>query len=232
MKKVIVSLSGGMDSAVTAALAINQGCDVSAVIFTYGSKHNQYENLAAKNFANHMGIGYQIINLENVFENFPSSLMKDNQIEIPEGHYAEESMKSTVVPGRNIIFLSILSGLAWSIEAEEIWLGIHAGDHPIYPDCRPEFFSAMSSAVHYGTDDRIRLVAPFLRLNKGDIVKTGLDLNVPFRLTRTCYKNQPVACGKCGSCVERLEAFEVNGVTDPIPYVEYSESEEVRDEKD
>jgi len=138
--------------------------------------------------------------------------------DIPEGHYEDESMSRTVVPGRNIIFASILTGVAWSLGAEEVWLGIHQGDHAIYPDCRPEFYRAMNEAVTLGTDGKVVLKAPFLDTNKTGILRRGLFLNVPYGYTRTCYKEQEIACGKCGSCQERLEAFAECGLTDPVEY--------------
>lgn len=219
MEKIIVSLSGGIDSAVTLALAIKQRYECSAGIFRYGSKHNFYESNAAVRIACHYKIPFQIIDLEKVMAGFKSNLMM-NGGDIPEGHYENENMNQTVVPARNIIFISILSGLAWSIEAEEVWLGIHGGDHAIYPDCRPEFYYAMKRAIETGTEEKIELVAPFLHQNKTYIVQKGIELKVPFEFTRTCYKDQELACGKCGSCIERLEAFSKNGMKDPIKYEE------------
>lgn len=218
MRKAVVSLSGGVDSAVTLAVALKDGYTCQGVGFRYGSKHNRYENKAAKAVAEAMGVPFHLLDLKKIFEGFPSSLMQASDEEIPEGHYEEDSMKSTVVPSRNIIFASILSGYAQSVGAEQVWLGIHAGDHFIYPDCRPEFFEAMSKAVELGTDMKVALVAPFLHNNKVDIVKRGFLLDVHFELTRTCYKAQKIACGKCGSCVERLEAFRESGLKDPISY--------------
>ena len=218
MKKIIVSLSGGVDSAVSLAFALEQGHECHAVSFDYGSKHNYYENNAAIRIDRHYKISFRIINLEEVMDGFKSDLLKSGG-EIPEGHYEDASMSKTIVPARNIIFISILTGLAWSIKAEEIWLGIHAGDHAIYPDCRPEFYYAMKRAIEVGTDEMVELIAPFLYQGKNDIVKKGIELNVPFELTRTCYKDQELACGKCGSCVERLEAFSKNKRIDPIDYV-------------
>jgi len=217
-KKVIVSLSGGLDSAVVLAQALCENYEVEAVGFCYGSKHNKFENKAAQSLANYMNVPFRLIDMRETFKNFQSSLMADSNVKIPEGHYEAESMKSTVVPSRNIIFLSILSGLAWSVGAEEVWIGIHAGDHFIYPDCRPKFFEVMRRAIEIGTDERITLVAPFLHVAKRYIVQRGIELGVPFELTRTCYKNQETACGKCGSCIERLRAFELNNAEDPICY--------------
>ncbi len=217
--KAIISLSGGMDSATVLAEAISHGREPITVGFTYGSKHNVYENRKARQLANYYHIPFQIINLETTMESFKSNLFI-GQGNIPEGHYEDESMKQTIVPGRNLIFISILAGLAESIEAEEVWLGIHAGDHAIYPDCRPDFFQAANLAVTRSTENKVVLRAPFLHKSKAEILKRGICLGVPYELTRTCYKNQKLACGKCGSCIERLEAFQMMNIKDPIYYDE------------
>jgi len=130
-------------------------------------------------------------------------------------------MQATVVPARNLIFSSVIAGYAESVGAGAISLGVHSGDHHIYPDCRPEFVSSLNTSVLLATDKKVRVEAPFLNYTKAEIIKTGLNLKsveVPYHLTRTCYKDQELACGKCGSCFERLEAFEELGLTDPIKY--------------
>lgn len=228
----IVSLSGGLDSAVLLGdvlemlkkKAINQkSIDVSTkvlcVAFNYGSKHNRYENHAAANIADHYGdrTGFELVDLRGVMNHFKSVLLQDGG-DIPEGHYEEESMRQTVVPGRNLIFLSILAGLAESYQIPEIYIGAHAGDHNIYPDCRPIFLQHAAEAIYHSSDGKVRVVRPYEGINKQQIVSIGLTQSTPFFLTRTCYKAQPVACGKCGSCQERLEAFQKNGVVDPIDY--------------
>lgn len=219
MTKAIVSLSGGMDSTTVLADALSQGREViSCVGFNYGSKHNPHELEAGKQIATHYKTPYSIIDLRNAMYGFKSALMDHTQA-IPEGHYEAENMRQTVVPARNIIFLSLLAGEAWSRGASEIWLGIHAGDHFIYPDCRPEFYHAMNEAIRIGTGDLVSIKAPYLYGNKTTIIKRGLELNVPYHLTRTCYSSDNIACGKCGSCQERLEAFQANGLQDPIEYI-------------
>ena len=147
--------------------------------------------------------------------------MQANSDTIPQGHYAADNMKSTVVPGRNLIFLSIMASLAETVGATEIALGVHAGDHFIYPDCRPAFIEIAKKCIELSSDNLVTIITPFLHYTKGDIVRlgNGLDMKVPFHLTRTCYTSNEIACGKCGSCVERLEAFSENNIEDPIPYV-------------
>ena len=215
--KAVVSLSGGMDSTAVLARLLDEGKKVECFGFEYGSKHNPYEQAAARAVADFYKVSYTLIDLSAVASHLQSNLLKTGGA-IPEGHYNDQSMSLTVVPGRNIIFLSILAGIAWSREDSEIGIGIHQGDHAIYPDCRQSFFRAMGQAIREGTDNRVSIVAPFLDTDKAGIVKWGLKHGVPFYLTRTCYKDQPVACGKCGSCRERLEAFEQNNQEDPIRY--------------
>lgn len=217
MKKVIMAQSGGMDSATLLAWLLAKGYEVEAVSFDYGSKHNRYERQMAEKFAAHYGVKLHKIDLTGVMSGFSSALLKTGG-PIPEGHYTDASMGATVVPGRNIIFLSILAGLAWSVGAESIAIGIHSGDHAIYPDCRPDFYAAMDNAIYEGTDGRVGILAPFVDWDKTKILQWGISNGTPYHLTRTCYKDQPLSCGKCGSCVERLEAFANVGEIDPIPY--------------
>lgn len=215
--KVMIAVSGGMDSAVVLGKAIQDGHEVRGVGFRYGSKHNPYENAMAVRLASHYGIPFHMIDLTPIAAELKSNLLVTGGA-IPEGHYEAESMKQTVVPGRNLIFTAVLAGMAQSHGCEEVHLGIHAGDHAIYPDCRPTFYRAAADAVMYGTDGAVKLLAPFIHRKKSQIVGLGLELGVPFHLTRTCYKQQPIACGKCGSCQERLEAFVLNDAVDPLDY--------------
>ena len=216
-KSALISLSGGLDSSTLLAYLLNQNYHVECIGFTYGSKHNKYELEAAKKIAEYYNVKYDLINLEEVMKSFRSNLLK-NGGEIPEGHYTEDSMKLTVVPARNIIFISIMAGLAWSRNLNCIALGVHASDRHTYPDCQKSFIDSMGLSIISGTDGNVELISPFITIEKWDIVKIGLELKVPYELTRRCYKDQPIACGKCGTCRERIEAFERNGVKDPIEY--------------
>jgi 7-cyano-7-deazaguanine synthase len=219
--KVVVAVSGGMDSATLLAHLIDKGCEPIPISFIYGSKHNQYESAAADKLCVHYGLQRTLIDLTDAFIGFKSALMGDGPA-IPEGHYTDASMSATVVPARNIIFSSFMAGLAWSKGAPYIALGVHAGDHAIYEDCRPEFIKAMDTALFLGTGSRVEILAPFLGMDKGDIAIMGTLLNVPYELTRTCYKDQPTSCGKCGSCVERIEAFAKAGRRDPLPHISHN----------
>lgn len=215
--KCLVVLSGGMDSTVAMGWAKEHHEVVGAVNFQYGSKHNSQEAnsfVAICNFYNTEGV---TVDLPFINKLFKSDLLKSGG-EVPDGHYADESMKRTVVPFRNGIMLSIAAGYAESIGAEAIVLGNHFGDHAIYPDCRKDFIVPMRAAIKKGTYANIELYSPFLKLDKADIAKIGNDLNVPFCLTWTCYKGGEKHCGKCGSCVERREAFQLSGVQDPTEY--------------
>lgn len=219
--KTVVLLSGGMDS--TAVLAAvretHRASEVVAVSFRYPSKHNEFELGCAANVAEYYGVKHLVVDVTSVFESFKSDLLLSGG-SIPEGHYSDETMKATVVPGRNMIFLSIATGLAESLCAKFVACGIHAGDHAIYPDCRPDFKARMSEAIAEATERKVVLLAPFLLENKTSIIQltSRYDRIVPWHLTRTCYKNQETSCGKCGSCTERLEAFQENALNDPIEY--------------
>jgi 7-cyano-7-deazaguanine synthase len=217
MSKVVISLSGGLDSAVLLSKLLTQGDEVFCVSFQYGSKHNPYEKEAARKLASYYKANLFNIDLAAAMGSFKSHLLL-GQGEIPVGHYEEESMRQTVVPGRNLIFLSLLAGFAQSIDAEQVAIGVHAGDHVIYPDCRPEFLEAAGQAIYISSSETVTLNAPFRMINKEMIVRCGVKYGTPFELTRTCYMAQEVACGRCGSCCERREAFMLAGVPDPIPY--------------
>jgi 7-cyano-7-deazaguanine synthase len=206
-----------MDSVTLLAERLYLGRECVAVSFAYGSKHNQYENAAAERVADRWQVELIKIDLTSVMSEIQSDLLKTGG-DIPEGHYEAETMTATVVPGRNMIFTSLLTGIAQSRGITELALAVHSGDHAIYPDCRPEFWEAMKKVVSESTEGRVYAVTPFLTMNKTSIIKLGTEIEVPYDLTRTCYKDQPVACGRCGSCQERLEAFAANGLTDPIAY--------------
>lgn len=216
--KTLIILSGGMDSAAALAFVRAEGHDVIAgVHFQYGSKHNAKELIAARAVADHYKIPLHVVELPFVNQLFKSDLLKSGG-EVPEGHYEDLSMKRTVVPFRNGIMLSIAAGLAESLEADAVTLGNHAGDHAIYPDCRAEFVEPMTLAIEKGTYRHIKMLSPFVKLSKAQIAKFGGHLEVPFHLTWSCYKGGDFHCGKCGTCVERVEAFTLGGVKDPTQY--------------
>lgn len=215
--KVVVLCSGGMDS-VTALYWAQAQHDVTAVLsFDYGAKHNARELPFAAEHAAAAGARHEVINLDFVNRLFTSDLLKSGG-EIPEGHYEAKNMKQTVVPFRNAIMLSIACGFAESVGAEGLVIAAHGGDHAIYPDCREDFMQAMGETMRLGTYAQIQLLRPFVTLTKSDIARQGADLGVDYARTWSCYKGGERHCGKCGTCVERREAFIEAGVADPTIY--------------
>lgn len=215
--KVLVVLSGGMDSTAALAWARYNHNVVGGVNFQYGSKHNQKEREASQAIADHYSMNIKHIELDFILKHFKSDLLITGGA-IPEGHYADPSMKKTVVPFRNGIMLAIAAGLAESMGAEAIVIGNHYGDHAIYPDCRKDFIDPMSEAIKQGTYAKIKLISPFCNVTKTEIAKIGDYYNAPFKLTYSCYNGRDKHCGKCGTCVERIEAFKDSGVTDTTEY--------------
>lgn len=217
MRDSVIILSGGMDSV---TLLYDKKKEISlAVTFDYGSNHAPREIECAKYHCALLGIEHIIIQLHFMREYFKSSLL-DGAEAIPEGHYADENMKSTVVPFRNGIMLAIACGIAESRGLHRVLIANHAGDHAIYPDCRATFIESMSEAMSYGTYEHVRIWAPYTSLTKGDICLIGHNLDVDYTKTYSCYKGGDVHCGKCGTCVERKEAFEKAQITDPTKYEE------------
>jgi len=203
MSSVII-YSGGMDSSV---LLYQRKADIAlAVSFQYGSKHNARELESARANCMALGIEHKVVHLDFVADLFRSDLLQSGG-SIPEGHYGDESMRSTIVPFRNGIMLSIAAGIADSLGHDEVLIGNHSGDHAIYPDCRYGFIDAMAGAIMEGTVSRIKLSAPFIGMNKRDIALEGRRIGMDFGATYSCYNGGPIHCGKCGTCVERKEAL-------------------------
>lgn len=214
-KDSVIVLSGGMDS-----VSLLYDCKdriALAVTFDYGSNHNAREIACAHENCRRLGIEHLVIPLDFMGRYFRSSLLSGGDA-IPEGHYTSENMKSTVVPFRNGIMLAVACGLAESRGLKNVMLANHSGDHAIYPDCRPGFIDAMSEAMRQGTYDGISIFAPYTSLTKGEIAARGAAAGVDFSLTYSCYKGGERHCGKCGTCVERKEAFQLAGVADPTLY--------------
>ncbi len=196
---------------------LDQNRAVTAISFDYGSKHNARELPMAAALCDRRKITHRIVNLPFINELFASSLLQSGE-EIPDGNYDALSMKSTVVPFRNGILMSIAVGFAESIKAGEVLLGSHAGDHFIYPDCRPEFNTAFSQAASLGTDQQVRVRFPFAAMDKRDIGDLGRQLGVNFTQTWTCYKGRAIHCGTCGACQERKYALRKEEGLDPTDY--------------
>ena len=215
MKDSVIILSGGMDS--TTLLYDQQERIALAVTFDYGSKHNAREIPFAELHCQRLGIRHVVVKLDFMTKYFKSSLLQGGE-DIPEGHYAEENMKSTVVPFRNGIMLSIAIGMAESAGLQHVMMANHSGNHTIYPDCRPEFVSAMSEAARVGTFPGITLLCPFTNMTKGDIARRGRELGIDYAETWSCYQGGERHCGRCGTCVERREALQQAGITDTTEY--------------
>lgn len=217
MYDCLVVISGGMDSTVLLTDCVQKFQKIAAVSFDYGSKHNGRELPLAAEICEKLGVDHRVIFLPFINELFSSSLLSSGS-EIPDGAYDEPTMKSTVVPFRNGIMLSIAAGYAESIEAERIVLGSHSGDHFIYPDCRPEFNETFARAVNMGTDGKVSIEFPYSTMDKRDIGDLGRKLSVDFGRTWTCYKGDEIHCGTCGACDERKYALRKDQGLDPTEY--------------
>jgi len=215
--KVIVLCSGGMDSVAALHQAHRDHEVIAALSFHYGSKHNDREIPFAAHHARALGFHHEVVELDFVDRLFQSDLLQSGGA-IPEGHYEEASMKQTVVPFRNGIMLSVAAGFAESSGAEAVVIAAHSGDHAIYPDCRERFMRAMGEAIRLGTYEEIQLLRPFIDLDKAGIAVRGTELGVDFARTWSCYQGGEIHCGRCGTCVERREAFLVAGLPDPTVY--------------
>ena len=214
-KDSVIVLSGGMDS--VTLLHEYKDRIALAVSFDYGSNHNAREIDCAKAQCKLLGIEHIVIPLDFFGRYFRSSLLEGAD-KIPEGNYDEENMKSTVVPFRNGIMLSIACGLAESRGLTHTLIANHGGDHAIYPDCRPGFVKAMSEAMKEGTYDGVDIIAAYTDISKADIARRGAALGLDYSLTYSCYKGGKKHCGRCGTCRERAEAFRTAGIPDPTSY--------------
>ena len=226
MKKVVL-LSGGLDSTTCLAMAL-QDCqpeDVLAVNMYYGQRHEK-EMLSADKIAAYYGVELMELDLSTIFSMSGCSLLKNSNKAIPEESYADQLKKtdgkpvSTYVPFRNGLMLSAAASIAVSIGAEFVFYGAHADDAAgnAYPDCSPAFTRSINDAIYLGTAGQVSVIAPFIHSTKADIVREGLRLNAPYYLTWSCYEGGEKPCGKCGTCIDRIKAFEANGARDPLVY--------------
>ncbi|MCI4436893.1 MAG: 7-cyano-7-deazaguanine synthase QueC [Ignisphaera sp.] len=224
MKDTLLILSGGMDS--TVALHEYQDKIGLAVTFNYGSNHASREIEKAIASCKELSIPHVVVDMREAFKGFKSGLLSGAEA-IPEGHYSDATMAATVVPFRNGIMLSVAAGIAESNDLERVMLASHAGDHAVYPDCRPEFNLYMSMAMREGTSNGVTLFAPFGDMTKREIGILGDELGVQWSKTYSCYKGGEIHCGKCSTCVERLEALD--GLFDDTSYEDaYSWKEVVK----
>jgi 7-cyano-7-deazaguanine synthase len=218
--KTIVICSGGLDSVTLAYKVAAENELIGLVSFDYGQRHKKEINFAQK-CADKLGTTHQLIDISHIGAMLSGSALTDD-IAVPDGHYAEESMKLTVVPNRNAIMLAIVYGIASAQGADAVATAVHGGDHFIYPDCRPAFIDAFQTMQDHALEglSNIKLSTPFVSSSKADIVSAGKKLGVPFEETWSCYKGGEDHCGRCGTCVERIEAFDIADVIDPTVYAD------------
>ncbi len=221
MSKAIAIVSGGLDSVTLAYVLRSEGYDLHLLSFDYGQRHSKELDFAAL-CARRLQAEHTVVDLSGLGALLKGSALTEEGIEVPEGHYAAPNMAITVVPNRNAIMLAIAYGAAVAEQVDVVAAGFHGGDHFIYPDCRPEFVEAFDTMERRAVDGfgkpDLRLYAPFVNIGKHDIVARGARLDVPFHETWSCYKGGERHCGRCGTCVERREAFELAGVLDPTEY--------------
>jgi 7-cyano-7-deazaguanine synthase len=213
--KTVLILSGGMDSATLLYDLIAHGDSVEAIGVNYKQRHGK-ELAYAADLCNGLGVRFDVLDLSSLSGFLTGSSQSDPNVPVPFGKYDEPSMKLTVVPNRNMFMLAAAGAVAIARKADRLAYGAHAGDHTIYPDCRPEFVDAIGKAFGLCDWHTLSLHAPYINMTKGDICKRGVTLRVPYEKTWTCYVGGDRPCGKCGSCTERAEAFEFAGVSDPL----------------
>lgn len=217
--KTVLIYSGGLDSTVLLYHLRAAGHSVHALSVDYGQRH-RCELSHAADICRALQVPNQVADLAAIQPLLAGSSLTSPEIEVAEGHYTEETMKSTVVPNRNMILLSVAAGHALSIGAQQIAYAAHSGDHAIYPDCRNEFADAMAEAIRLCDWSPLQLSRPFVDWTKADIVRRGAELELPFEKTWSCYKGGARHCGRCGTCIERREAFDLAGITDPTEYAQ------------
>jgi 7-cyano-7-deazaguanine synthase len=215
-QKILVSFYGGMYSFTVLNKALRKGYDVHALTFNYGQRHVK-EVACAKIICDKLNVPHKIVDISAINQIIGGSSLTDD-IAVPEGHYEDENMKQTIVPNRNMILLSMAVGYAVSIAAEKVYYGAHSGDHAIYPDCRPEFVEKMNAVCQIANYEAVEIITPYLYRSKIDILTDGLAMRLDYSDTWTCYNGREKACGKCGACQERLEAFKLNNSVDPLAY--------------
>jgi 7-cyano-7-deazaguanine synthase len=228
MKAVVVT-GGGMDSTTALYVAMSSGYACETISFDYGQRHRK-ELASAALISERLGLKHHIVNLTCITSLIDSSALTGD-IDVPEGHYTADNMAITVVPNRNSLMANVAIARAITIGASRVVLGIHSGDHAVYPDCRPEWLDALNTLASVANQGFLakdfQIVAPFVNVDKATIARIGSNLGVPYQDTWTCYKGGDLHCGRCGTCVERLEAFHIAGLEDPVAYEDRNYYKEV-----
>lgn len=220
----VVIYSGGMDSYTVLHRAIREGLDVHALSFDYGQRHARELDIAA-HVCKQLNIPHQIVDIRAIHSLIDNSVLTNPDQAMPTGDYADDNLRATIVPNRNMILLSLAIAKAVNIGAGRVDYGAHGGDHVLYPDCRPEFVDAMNHVAGIANFEPVSLHAPYLRTTKADILREGLAMGLDYQYTWTCYEGRELACGECGSCLERLDAFAANSAVDPLPYASQTPQE-------
>ena len=213
--KAVLIFSGGLDSTTLLCKMLADGYQVDALTFNYAQRHKK-EIDCAITIARRLNVTHHVIDLSSLAAFLGESALLGKK-EVPSCHYTEDAARQTVVPNRNMIMLSVAAGYAEAHEIPELFYAAHKNDQTIYPDCRPEFVQALVPAIRLGTAwHPVQLKAPFLDMTKAEIVRMGLELQVPYELTWSCYRGEDKPCRSCPTCIEREEAFTLNGITDPL----------------
>lgn len=226
-RKVVVLLSGGMDSTVLLHYHLKRGDEVRALAFNYGQRHRKEINFA-REMALSLDVPFEVAEMAQIGNLLPGSSQTDESVPVPEGKYDEVSMKATVVPNRNMIMLSVAIGHAIAYKFDDVSYAAHGGDHAIYPDCRPEFADAIGVIAGLCDWRHISMKRPFINIAKYDIASKGHKFGVDFTKTWSCYQGDELHCGKCGTCIERREAFHLADLSDPTSYGPSPTVEELR----
>lgn len=214
---MLVLLSGGMDSTTAMSWAADQDELGGALSINYGQRHIR-ELESAEAVAKWYDAPHYVLDLSGWGRMLTGSALTDPDVELPYGHYAAETMRATIVPNRNATMLNAAAGVAMSLGHGSVVTAIHAGDHAVYPDCRPEFLESLNETLGHATEGAIEVLAPFVHISKTDIARLGSKLHTPFGLTWSCYEGGDLHCGRCGTCTERIEAFHDAGIFDPTEY--------------
>lgn len=215
--RAVVIYSGGMDSYTVLHRALREGFRVHALSFHYGQRHSRELEVATE-VCQTLGVAHQVVDIRAIQSLVGNSALTDATQPMPRADYAEENMKATVVPNRNMILLSLAIGHAVNLEAGVCYYGAHGGDHAIYPDCRPAFVERMNAVAGIANYTPVEIRAPYLHCSKADILAEGVEMGLDYASSWTCYLGETLACGECGSCRERLGAFSALGLRDPLPY--------------